>query len=462
MKRLSTFMGKLALLMLGVCFFAACSDDDGPSYSTATVQNTELLSILKDAKYGLTFNENGNLLLDDAAKNITKLDLSGTKLSPAALSELSILPNLTDVDLSNNDYSISFDFSNLPSQITGVDLTGNELYEFPGLVNIETQENGDEKVTVLHPLTKLYLPEGAKYNCNEIVAFYQNTSGVDMQMQNEKGVLSSYNTLREVPDAITRANLQAVFPSMFEGNSIDISKRLVKSDERSKNVSITESGVTSVEGVEYILMNKGYQGVQVSLVATEKCKMPYLKLDEKFTQYVTKNVSVSNLDISEAVNLCVIQITSDEGLKELDLSHLKKFGQRGYDTECSFNDGSSLYLVDCENLKTLTLPSKATITPYVVLCVLPSLESIDLSNFGYINALTMGNLPKATIKYPVFTQWGDFDSALFAITEEIYNKEETKPFLDLYHEKLNQGANGSFPQGFGLKVYRWKSKHYNN
>ena len=458
MKRNNLHVGLMAFAMLLVG--ASCSDDDNtPSYSTGAVQNTELKTIL--VQRGYTFNEDGNLLLDDLAKNTTTLDLSGTQISTDALAELSMFPNLTDVDLSDNEYSLSFDFSSLPEQITGVDLTGNELYEFPGLVNIETLENGDENVTVLHSLAKLYLPESAKYNCNEIVAFYQNASGVDMQMENRAGTLSAYNTLREVPDEITRVALQELFPSMFEGDNIDISKRLVKADERSKNILISESGVTSVEGVEYILMNRGYQGAQIMITSTEECELPYLKLGDTFTTIALRNVSTPNLDISEAVNLCLIQIVSNESLKVLDLSNCKKLGQRGYEMETApFNNPSSVTLTDCDNLESFLLPSEATIISQISMCILPSLGNINMSNLEFVGTLVLGDLAKATIEYPNYTRWSELNSATFAITEDIYAKDETKTFLDLFHENLTQGSNGAFPQGFGLKVYRWKSIHY--
>ena len=146
----------LAFFVMGL---ASCSSDDTIQYSANALKNTELMAVLKSKGY--QFDKDGKLELNDLANNTTALDLSGTKLKD--LSGLDILPNLKEVKLSNNDYKLSFDFSQLPSQITGVDLTGNEIYEFTGL----TKEDETGNITILHHLNKLYLPNSAKYNEDE-------------------------------------------------------------------------------------------------------------------------------------------------------------------------------------------------------------------------------------------------------------------------------------------------------
>ena len=134
--------------------------------------------------------------MDDLANNTTTLDLSGTKLSD--LSELDILPNLTEVKLSDNDYGPVFDFSKLPKQITGIDLTGNDIYDYDNLVNVVVEENGNETVTNLHDITKLYLPRTAKDNIKDLVRFYIKnkdaiTNGkIDMKIKDESGTLQTY------------------------------------------------------------------------------------------------------------------------------------------------------------------------------------------------------------------------------------------------------------------------------
>lgn len=99
MKIFKNFIG-LAALALCLGFASCSSDDDAPSYSNVAVSNSELMTILK-AK-GYQFDENGKMLLDDKANSTTSLDLSGTKVDTAALKELSVFPNLKELNLSNN------------------------------------------------------------------------------------------------------------------------------------------------------------------------------------------------------------------------------------------------------------------------------------------------------------------------------------------------------------------------
>ena len=129
MKKKSILLSLVALCVLALF---SCSDkNDAPSYSSKALKNVELVNILK-AK-GYTFNENGQLALNDLVNNTTSLDLSGTKLKD--LTELDIFPNLHELKLTDNGYGPTFDFTKLPAQITGVDLTNNDIYDFEGLVS---------------------------------------------------------------------------------------------------------------------------------------------------------------------------------------------------------------------------------------------------------------------------------------------------------------------------------------
>lgn len=190
----------MAFFVMGLT--SCSSDDDAVRYSTNSLKNTELMNVLKSKGY--VFDKDGKLELNDLADKTTSLDLSGSNLKD--LSGLDILPNLKEVKLSKNNLGLTFDFSQLPSQITSVDLTGNEIYEFTGL----TKEDADGNITILHHLNKLYLPNSAKYNEDEIVSFYKTAKNVDMQMSDEKGSLQKYNTIRTIPDTDVRDFLKSI------------------------------------------------------------------------------------------------------------------------------------------------------------------------------------------------------------------------------------------------------------
>lgn len=253
----------LPVLVFLVMGLASCSSDDNTvHYSTNSLKNTELMTVLKSKGY--QFDKDGKLELNDLANNTTSLDLSGTNLKD--LSGLDILPNLKDVKLSNNGYGPVFDFAQLPAQITGVDLTGNDIYDFEGLVNVKTEENGDETVTQLHKITKLYLPQTAKFNIKDLVRFYREkkaeieSGSIDVKMETAKGDLQKYNTIREIPDENIRANFKKYFSSIFDedGIHIDISKRLSNKDRSNACVFNEWYGVATaetLEGVQYIVNN---------------------------------------------------------------------------------------------------------------------------------------------------------------------------------------------------------------
>ena len=206
--------------LVAFCFLglSSCSDDNGPSYSSTTLKNTELMNILKSKGY--TFSQDGKLEINDLVKSTVSLDLSGTKLSD--FSGLDILPNLKEVKLSNNGYGPTFDFAQLPAQITGVDLTGNDIHNYKNLVDVKVEENEEETITNLHNITKLYLPAEAKYNVKDLVRFYRKNkediaSGkIDMKMADEKGNLQKYNTLRNIPNEKSSRCHQRVFLKYYE------------------------------------------------------------------------------------------------------------------------------------------------------------------------------------------------------------------------------------------------------
>lgn len=440
MKRNNLHVGLMAFAMLLIG--ASCSDDDNtPSYSAGAVQNTELKTIL--VQRGYTFNEDGNLLLDDLANNTTTLDLSGTQISTDALAELSMFPNLTDVDLSDNGYGPAFDFAKLPEQITGIDLTGNEIYDYDNLVSVVVEENGDETVTNLHEITKLYLPETAKENIEDLVRFYRQnkeaiTAGtIDMKMTDVDGNLQTYTTLRDVPDANLLTYLQTNFADLFNGDQIDLSKRLGL-DQKTKELLVSPTDdVSNFEGIQYLIGNLSWEGSKFGLYAAEVenvASMPNVKVGKSITQIILQNIEMEAIDLSNATNLVNVWIQNIPGLQKLDLSYSTIWGQRDKETESNETYGSNLMVLGCPALKEIKLPEKDELKVNTIdIESLDALETFDMSNVKMLSNIAIGDLNNDfNLVYPELTIFYNEDGragTTFACSESTFYRESTQAFL---------------------------------
>lgn len=447
MNNLKNYLG-LSTLAIGLCLLS-CNGDHTPSYSQTTMKNSELRTILQQKGY--QFNEQGSLLLDDLANNTTALDLSGTKLSD--LSGLDILPNLAEVKLSDNGYGPVFDFSKLPQQITGIDLTDNDIYDYDNLVNVVAEENGDETVTNLHNITKLYLPRTAKDNLDNLVPFYIKnkdavTSGtIDMKIQDESGTLRTYTTLRSVPDEGLRTYLQANFSDLFNGDQIDLSKHLGYAQGTEILAILPNTGVTNFEGIQYIIGSSSWMGSMIYVPAAEKsANMPLIKVG-KYVNYLTlENLSIESLDLSEAESLFQVTLKTVSGLRQLDLSSTF-WGQREKNEEAGSNIfGSVLDVYDCPSLKEIKLPKKGELKAYQIdIECLDALETLDMSDLKMVQTLKFGDLPENfNLVYPELTvfysQNARWPGTYFGCSESTFNRESTQGFLDKYYTKKSAGV----------------------
>ena len=364
MKIFKNFIGIAAMaLCLG---FASCSsDDDAPSYSNVAVSNSELMTILK-AK-GYQFDENGKMLLDDKANSTTSLDLSGTKVDTAALKELSVFPNLKELNLSSNGYGPVFHIASLPSQITGLDLQGNDIYDFDGLVTAKV-ENDEVKATILHEFTKLYLPASCKYNVEDLMPFYTENEAenktVDMQMVNDKGSLEKYNTLREIPDEYFRAYLKMKFASLFADDThIDISKPM-KNNEQGESLTLGLTNqfadvnkIQSISGIECFINNPYYQPFFVSIAINNNVlfETKYLDLHSNIKGLMLNNVNTTEgINFANATSLVALTLTHNDGIKEADLSNTLISAQDIKDFDATLQNYIAIKY--CKNLETLLLP----------------------------------------------------------------------------------------------------------
>ena len=472
MKNVKTIIGLAALaLCLG---FASCgSDDDAPSYSNAAVSNSELMTILK-AK-GYQFDENGKMLLDDKANSTTSLDLSGTKVDTAALKELSVFPNLKALNLSNNGYGPVFHIASLPSQITGLDLQGNDIYDFDGLVTAKV-ENDEVKATILHEFTKLYLPASCKYNVEDLMPFYTQNEAenktVDMQMVNDKGSLEKYNTLREIPDEYFRAYLKMKFASLFADDThIDISKPM-KNNEQGESLTLGLTNqfadvnkIQSISGIECFINNPYYQPFFVSIAINNNVlfETKYLDLHSNIKGLMLNNVNTTEgINFANATSLVTLILTHNDGIKEADLSNTLISAQDIKDFDATLQNGISIKY--CKNLETLLLPkTDKGVVNTCELIQLPKLKSVDLSSIKGLETLALVVLPNCSITYPnlkytyyseskEIVELSEFDYILFAISEDVYKMESTKNFFAAHTFGL--GDNGYSYMNDG--AYLWQ------
>lgn len=468
MKIFKNFIG-LAAMALCLGFASCSSDDDAPSYSNVAVSNSELMTILK-AK-GYQFDENGKMLLDDKANSTTSLDLSGTKVDTAALKELSVFPNLKELNLSNNGYGPVFHIASLPSQITGLDLQGNDIYDFDGLVTAKV-ENDEVKATILHEFTKLYLPASCKYNVEDLMPFYTQNEAenktVDMQMVNDKGSLEKYNTLREIPDEYFRAYLKMKFASLFADDThIDISKPM-KNNEQGESITLGLTNqfadvnkIQSISGIECFINNPYYQPFFVSIAINNNVlfETKYLDLHSNIKGLMLNNVNTTEgINFANATSLVALTLTHNDGIKEADLSNTLISAQDIKDFDATLQNNIAIKY--CKNLETLLLPkTDKGVVNACELIQLPKLKSVDLSSIKGLETLALVVLPNCSITYPnlkytyysesnEIVELSEFDYILFAISEDVYKMESTKNFFaahtfglaDNGYSYMNDGA----------------------
>ena len=441
-----------------------CKKDELSLYGESfELNNPELTAALK-AK-GFSFEGNA-IVIDDKLWNLTSLDLSGAGLKSVA--GITIFKNLQQVNLSNNALGKAFDFSLLPEDIQQVNLSGNPIYEFKNL----------------RPLQKLILPITAQYDMESLPA-YAKAAKADIQKASKDGSLKKYTTLREVPDPTLLELFKRLFPSLIVGDKIDISKSMRTAEISNPIVigqyhydptglEVDKSKIEKLDGLEYIINHPHYAGnIQIEMSEEKENTLPYLKIN-KYAELVSfKWVNTPLLDLSQAENLNILGLSHNKAIKQIDLSHSKVFLQRAEKSIFSgLFGGDILNLGDCPALEKIILPelskAKKPIGAYMIsLIALPKLQAFDMSKIEVLNTLTLGVLPIAKVTYPTqiayFTHNGerdDEDGKLnFAITQEIYEREETKAFIQKYNGKVAP-YRGELTE-YDLEDYDWEQAQEN-
>lgn len=441
-----------------------CKKDELSLYGESfELNNPELTAALK-AK-GFSFEGNA-IVIDDKLWNLTSLDLSGAGLKSVA--GITIFKNLQQVNLSNNALGKAFDFSLLPEDIQQVNLSGNPIYEFKNL----------------RPLQKLILPITAQYDMESLPA-YAKAAKADIQIASKDGSLKKYTTLREVPDPTLLELFKRLFPSLIVGDKIDISKPMRTAEISNPIVigqyhydptglEVDKSKIEKLDGLEYIINHPHYAGnIQIEMSEEKENTLPYLKIGKYTESVYFKWVNTPVLDLSQAENLNILALSHNKAIKQIDLSHSKVFLQRAEKSIFSgLFGGDILNLGDCPALEKITLPelskAKKPIGAYMIsLIALPKLQAFDMSKIEVLNTLTLGVLPIAKVTYPTqiayFTHNGerdDEDGKLnFAITQEIYEREETKAFIQKYNGKVAP-YRGELRE-YDLEDYDWEQAQEN-
>ena len=464
------FVFKSFLALCALVLFSCSEKDNAPSFSSQALQNAELINVLK-AK-GFTFNEKGQLELNDLAQNTQSLDLSGTKLKD--LTGLDVFPNLHELKLANNGYGPVFDFAKLPTQITGVDLTNNDIYDFEGLVSTKV-ENDEVKTTILRPLAKLYLPATAKYNVEDLMPFYTESKAekkqVDMQMINAKGQLETYNTIREIPDEYFRKYLKTIFSKLFVNEtSIDISKPMAL-EATGQNVMLNVmipfediDKVKSVEGIEYFINNPFYKPFGVALNCTNQCSVAYIAPRANIKALALTHIDTDPAsDFTKATSLAALDFTHNNTVQRLDFSQTLIGNQKAEAFDMLFTN--ILGLRDCKNLQEVVIrKSGEGILNNLAFIDLPKLKQIDLSFVKGLQDLMLLRLPNCKITYPATLKYyydgganelvdlSETNTISLTLSEDVYKKDETKAFITKYNKYLGDG----YDVWSEYNPYKWK------
>ena len=470
MKKIFTYA---ALFAVGCMSIISCSKDDEPkiNYSDAPMSNTELKAILVEK--GFTFDAEGKLEINELVDSTTALDLSGSKLTN--FEGVEMLPNLVELDLSNNGYGPVFDMATLPKQITAVDLTDNKIYDYEGLVDVK-MENDARNTTVLRAFTKLYVPAESKFNVEDLMPYFEkNGSTTDMKMADAEGAMQAYNTLREIPDAEFRAFLQTLYSSVFEGDNINISK-YVDFSEAGGTVDFSasqESPFSSIEGLEYFINNPFYPAYDIQadlddIYPMNKKTISYLTPRGNIKNICLVNVNTNGIDLSKATSVANAVIYYDDNIESIDLSNTLISRQSENNRE-SF-DGS-IMIHHCPKLKSIKLAEEQEgILRIMSLIDLPLLEEFDMSQITALYDLYLYVLPNTRIIYPTslkvmlndnsLTDLGTikyhpvrpgvvvgYETLRVSITEDVYNEAFVKFVNDM--GKNDRGSNLS-PNSFSF------------
>ncbi len=386
-----------SLLLCMTLAMISCKEDaeveekmeDEPVLSTI---NEELNVALYNL--GFTYDESGELVVDEKVSECTSLDLSSCSLK--STSGIEVFTALESIDLSSNNFGEQIDFSYLPASLKSIDLRGNEDVVF--YYKLAATVGGKVR---LSSLTKLVLPTSANENFTDIAALLQTSVGksatISIDNGGGDGGTTPYATLREVPSAALREYLQGLYPSLFATTGeIDLTQSIT--DKADLYLSDKYDDLT---GVEYIVSNPSFSGGSdgaISIIMAEES--PWTIDAIRLSQYVKRltliNVDVANIRLSDAHSLVMCRVGSNDVVESLELpTTFMKSSSSGtsiYDNE--------IYICSMPKLKELIMPTVTGAVGKITIQSLPSLEALDLSMVNMVHTIVMSELDGATITPP--------------------------------------------------------------
>ena len=428
------------LMLLGILFtFSACDkDDDIVLPDGKQLKNTELQAVLKTM--GFEFDASNKLVMNEKATSTKTLDLSGKKLT--SYKGLDIFPALEEVNLANNKFE-EFDFDLLPANITKIDLQGNKLYEF---LNLKKERK----------FAKLYLPETAKYNMDEVLAYYtENKDKVDMQVA-IGSKLDKYSYLREVPDALLREDLKKMFPSVFNGDKIDLSKEMAVKEAGNGLMLVKgfadpyDKDIKSLEGIQYITGFEKFTGnVMVNMKPELNTSISYFKVPKEISILGLVNVKFDGvINWKDAKKLDYFSAINVKGLQKVDLSFSEAYG-----IDPKFIEGA--LLENCPDLEEVIFPKREKqILNAIYLKDIPKLKEIDLSKIGtLLTGMTneFSGLSQCEITWPVkLTEPEANEKISLKVDKAVSEMSSTKAFVEKFKDILRYKITGQATKS-GLK-----------
>jgi len=270
---------------------------------------------------------------------------------------------------------------------------------------------------------------------HNIPALVKSLPNADVQIENATGKVEKYTTLRSVPDAIFRKILKRQYPTVFEGDKIDISKQMTMESaslaivisQEARNPSESEVDerydVVSIEGVEYIINHPQFAGNIILEMSEEKrYNIPYFRIAKKTELLSLHYVNTGYINSSEAQILSDITIRYDNTIKSLDLSASKQMCQILRSRQSPFWSADKLELVGLPELESLQLPNfSQSKNPLTFLSFhlesLPKLKAtLDLSEMTAGNALAFAKVPGVKVIFPKKILYG-FDIMGEAVKE---------------------------------------------